>query len=210
MTANKYFTILFLLNTIPNWGFGQTFLVGDKTNFQKVDSLLFYGYDTTKSKVTDPKRAGQPLASYMQGLVAEMVEQLEPKHLKKWLRVESIEYVLNPTYLNNLSNKDQLLFYPDYLPDKSINVDTVKSMIERYAIEEKEGTGFVVIYEYFSRDRKSVSGYGCVFDIESREIEILMHNEFRDSNSFRSFRDYWVPARYLVKTFTKALAKPKE
>jgi hypothetical protein len=187
--------------------------IGQNVNHQQLvrisdaELIYFYGYDISKSKVTDPKRGGQPLAHYMHELVAEMTTYLSKKRLLKWFGFKDIGFKLNGTHDSNISVKSDELFYPEYMPDKSLTQDSIEQMIFRYKIEEKSGIGLVIIYEYFSRKRKSVSGYMCFFDIETREILVLLEDESKDGNSYRSFRDYWNPAARLVIGFTKTYGK---
>jgi|GEM_PF-1899756 len=165
------------------------------------DEFYFYGFDISKTKVTDPKRGGQDLSNYMHQLVGEMALQIDEKRMAKWFKVENVTYKLSGTYYSNKGVKSEDIFYPTYMPKSSLNRDSIAEIIANYRIDETSGVGFVIIYEYFSRERKSVTGYGCFFDVKTREIISLLSTESKDGNSYRSFRDYWVPAAALVKRF---------
>ena len=195
--------IIYLLSVFvtTNICFGQGPTEQELKQISSIDNFYFYGFDISKTKVTDPKRGGQDLSNYMHQLVGEMALVIDEKRMTKWFKVQNVTYKLNGTYHANKPVKSEDLFYPNYMPDMSINRDSVALMIGKYTIQEASGIGFVVIYEYFSRERKSVSGYGCFFDIKTREIISLMNVEAKDGNSYRSFRDYWVPAAKVVKEF---------
>jgi hypothetical protein len=168
---------------------------------QSIDSFTFYGYDISKAKVRDPKRAGQPLADYMNELIGEMMAKLDEERMKKWFGIDLIDFDITPTYQANSSTKHEDLFYPNYLPNVELTREDITEMVKSYQISVSSGIGFVVIYENFSRERKSVSGYGCFFDVRTREPLTIIHYEAKDGNSYRSFRDYWTPAFALVKEF---------
>ncbi len=180
---------------------GQTASEQQLNQISSIEGFCFYGFDISKAKITDPKRGGQDLSNYMHQLVGEMALQIDANRMKKWFQLEDITHKLNGTYYVNRAVKSENLFYPNYMSDMSISRDTIAAMVKNYSIKESSGVGFVIIYEYFSRERQSVSGYGCFFDINTREIIILMRAEAKDGNSYRSFRDYWVPAAKLVRSF---------
>jgi hypothetical protein len=171
----------------------------EQFNLSDVQKIHFYGYDATLSKITDPKRSGQNLAGYMLELVANTSTQVTEKKMSNWLGLNNVDFHLNTTYESNKILNSEKLFYPNYSNRQEITRDSLRKIIENYEISEKEGTGLVIMYEFLSKDRKSVSGYGCFFDIKTKQIVLLASIEAKDGNSYRSFRDFWVPAIELVK-----------
>ncbi len=176
-------------------------LIGDTKQFNQKDELTFYGYDISHAKVTDSKRIGQNLAGYLLELAVHNTEQIKDKSLKKWIGMENINYNFSPTYEVNIIPPSQGFYCPENVLSRALNTDSIKLMINNYNISEKEGLGFVVIYEYFSKNRKSVTGYGCLFDIKTREIRLLLHKEHKDGNSYNRFTDFWYPSIELMKSF---------
>ena len=167
--------------------------------------LVFYGYDISYSKITDPKRSGVDLARYMLELVGELQVQVDERRLVKWSKATEVTLNHDALYAVNRQVKSPELFYPNYRGESKLTKDSIQKIISLYNISEKDGTGFVILFEFLSKERKSVSGYGCLFDIKSRRIINLMHHESYDSNGYNSFRDYWVPATKLVRTFCEQI-----
>ena len=62
-----------------------------------------------------------------------------------------------------------------------------------------------MIYEYLSKERKSVSAYGCLFDLETRKIKLLLHQEYEDGNNYRSLRDFWHPSVGVMRSFCSTI-----
>lgn len=164
------------------------------------DPIYFYGYDITRAKVTDPKRAGQELDRYMLELVGALNEGVTLKKMNRWMKPHEVKFRLNTLFESNRKVKTDNIFFPNYRGNRLLNRDSVEHIIKSYPIAEQSGTGFVIIFEFFSKERKSVSGHGCIFDIKSRKIIKYATAEFRDGNGYNRFTDYWVPATYLVET----------
>jgi hypothetical protein len=169
--------------------------------------IIFYGCDISQSKITDPKRGGQDLARYMHELLAEVYAASSETKLKQWFELDDVIASVNATYPVNRNVATQDIFYPAFKPEGVINKDSIQKLIYNYDIKENSGIGYVVIFEYLSKERQSVSGYGCFFDVKTKSILLLLHNEFRDRNGYGSFKDYWVPAIGLVKGFALSFKK---
>ncbi|MBP9152084.1 MAG: hypothetical protein KBF73_07355 [Flavobacteriales bacterium] len=118
-------------------------------------------------KITDPKRGGQDVARYMHELIAEVYSAANEKQLKKWLGTEKATLEVNATYASNRNVKSEDIFYPAYVPEGTLSKDSIQKLINRYESKNNSGLGFVVIFEYLSKERKSVSGYGCFFDLKT-------------------------------------------
>lgn len=173
----------------------------DSSNPRPVKSFIFYGYDISYSKVTDPRRSGVDLTRYMLELVGELQVQVTEKKLVKWADADKVTLNHEVLFEVNRQVKSADLFYPNFKGESKLTKDSIQKIIQNYKIADKDGTGFVILFEFLSKERKSVTGYGCLFDIKSRAIIKLMQHESFDSNGYNSFRDYWVPAEKLVRTF---------
>ncbi|MCF8461730.1 MAG: hypothetical protein K9G46_13485 [Flavobacteriales bacterium] len=169
--------------------------------------IIFYGCDISQSKITDPKRGGQDLARYMHELLAEVYAASSETKLKKWFELDDVIASVNATYPINRNVATQDIYYPAFKSEGTIKKDSIQKLIYNYDIKENSGIGYVVIFEYLSKERKSVSGYGVFFDVKTKNILLLLHNEFRDRNSYGNFKDYWVPAIGLVKGFALSFKK---
>ncbi len=172
-----------------------------------VEPITFHGCDISLTKITDPKRSAQPVAFYMQELVTTVNAGMTSERLSKWLGVEDV-LIEESTFIERnqkVKNEDILFLYNTNR--KSIDSDSLQKIINGLDLHKHTGTGIIVFYEYLSKERKSVSGYVCFFNHATLEIITVVEKEYTDDNGYGSFRDYWVPARgvirYACETFRK-------
>jgi len=132
-------------------------------------------------------------------LVGELQISVTEKKLTKWSGSNKVEMLQNELYEKNKNVKSADIFYPNYNGKSLLTKDSIQVIINNYKLSENVGTGFVIIFEFLSKEKKSVSGYGVFFDIKSRKITKLIEHESYDGNSYNSFRDFWVPAQKLVR-----------
>lgn len=180
----------------------------NKNPLNENSQLYFFGYDISHAKITDPKRSKQRLSSYLIELVDYLKDRLEESGLERWIGVKKAFIDYSPTLELNLKPTDEQFYNPSYTKNK-LTTDSIQRIIEEYEIEVDNGIGYVVIYEYFSKERMSVTGYACLFDIETREIMLLLQQEYKDRQGYRSFEDYWATAGLLRKSFCTTL-NPKK
>ena len=178
-----------------NLGFSVV-LIGQNTI---IEPMIFHGYDISLTKITDPKRTSQQVASYMLELVNNVSVEVTSKQLSKWLGVKRVIIEGNTTFEKNRKVKNEDILYPNYVVQDIINSDSLQKIINKLDIQEKRGTGVIVFFECLSKERKSVSGYVCFFNHYTGKIITVVEKEFKDNNGYGSFRDYWVPAIGLVR-----------
>jgi hypothetical protein len=167
----------------------QTVYTSEKDVYTSKD-VVFYGYDFSDFQLSDAKRMGQDVRKFILYLDAEFFsEHISDKKLKKRLEKDSIIYNFDPTILLNKKITN------DGISSAFIHKickDSLQSFINRYSITEKEGIGYVIIYECFDKGTKSASAYSVFFDIASRKILMTDYVSRYDSNSFNRIRD-WEP-----------------
>lgn len=186
-------SIIICLNT-----FGQTVYSSENDVFRS-KNIIFYGFDFTDFQLSDAKRIGQDLKKYVFNLTGFLLEHLPEKKLKKWIEKDTVVYSLNPVMLlNKKINNDDIAS-----PIKhTINKDSLQLFIDKYSITEKEGIGYVIIYECFDSNSKRVSAYSVFFDIATKKILLSEYVSHRDGNSYNRISD-WNPASFeTIKSLT--------
>lgn len=164
-----------------------------------VEPVTFHGCDISLTKITDPKRMSQPVSMFMHELISHVTSEMTSERLAKWLKVYHVNLNVNTTYERNKKIKSEDILYPSYTNDGLIETDSLQRIIDIMKIDEQSGTGIIVFYEYLSKERKSVSGYVVFFDHNSRKIISVITHEYYDRNGYGNFRDYWVPAKGLIR-----------
>lgn len=169
--------------------------------------IIFYGFDFTDFQLADAKRIGQDLKKYVFTLTGFLVEHLPEKKLKKWINKDTVTYNLNPTMLvNKKINNDDIATAVKH----TISKDSIQSFINKYSISEKEGIGYVIIFECFDNSAKRVSAYSVFFDISTKNILTVDYVSDRDSNSFNRLSDWNAAAFVLVKKLTESYEEKEE
>jgi hypothetical protein len=187
-------SLLIYLNT-----FGQTEYSSENDVFSS-KNIIFYGFDFTGFQLSDPKRMGQDLKKYVLSLTGFLIERLPEKKLQVWLNKDIIIYNLNPTLLLNKKINNEDIASP---VKHNIAKDSIQTFIDKYAIIDKEGIGYVIIYECFDNASKRVSAYSVFFDISTRKILVLEHVIVHDHNSFNKLLDWNAPAFSAIKRLTE-------
>ncbi len=159
------------------------------------NKIIFYGYDFSDFQLSDAKRMGQDIRKFILYLDAEFFpEHLPEKKLQKWLEKDYIIYNFNPTIqFNKKITNDGISSAFIH----KISKDTLQSFINRYSITEKEGIGYVIIYECFDKETKSASAYSVFFDIATKKILLTDYVSKYDNNGFNRIRD-WEPLSFKV------------
>lgn len=177
----------------------QTIYSNEKDVYSSTN-IIFYGFDFTDFQLSDPKRMGQDLKKYIFALTGFLIERLPENKLQKWVSKENIRYNLNPTMqLNKKIDNEDLSAAMKHTIDK----DSIQSFINRYQISEKEGIGYVIIYECFDNSAKKVSAYSAFFDISTKKILMLEYAVKHDHNSFNKILDWNAPAFAVIKELTE-------
>lgn len=187
-------SILICLNT-----FGQTVYSSENDVFSS-KNIIFYGFDFTDFQLSDPKRMGQDLKKYVLSLTGFLIDRLPEKKLQAWLNKDIIIYNLNPTLqLNKKVNNEDIASPVKH----TISKDSIQTFIDKYAASEKEGIGYVIIFECFDNASKRVSAYSVFFDVSTRKILVLDYITVHDHNSFNKLLDWNAPAISAVKRLTE-------
>ena len=171
-----------------------------KNEVYKTENIIFYGYDFSNFRLSDPKRIGQDLKKYIFTLIGFLAENLPEKKLAKWLDKENLVFNLVPTVdINKKINNEDIAS-----PIKhDINKDSINSMIKKYVITEKKGIGYVIIFECFDNNTKRVSAYSVFFDIATKNVLLKQYASTRDGNSYNRISDWNVASIKTIKELTE-------
>jgi hypothetical protein len=194
----KIYSLIFICVFIFKNTNAQTTYSSEKDVYNS-KKIIFYGFDFTDLQLSDAKRIGQDLKKYVFTLTGFLIEHLPEKKLKKWLNKDTVVYSLNPVMLvNKKINNDDIAS-----PIKhTINKDSLQLFINKYSLAEKEGIGYVIIYECFDSNAKRVSAYSVFFDIATKKILLAEYVSHRDGNSYNRLSD-WNPASFAtIKSLT--------
>ncbi len=182
------FTICLAINA-----FGQKVFSNEKDLFNS-RKITFYGYDFSNFQLSDAKRVNQDLKKYLFTLSGFLDEHLPSKKLEKWIDKDSIIYNYSPTIVVNKGiNSEAISAFAKH----TINKDSIQSFVNRYQIVEKEGIGYVIIFECFDNASKSVSAYQVFFDVNTKKIITIDYNVSKDGNSYNRISD-WNAAAFLA------------
>ena len=83
-----------------------------------------------------------------------------------------------------------------------INKDSLQLCINKYSITEREGIGYVIIFECFDSYAKRVSAYSVFFDIATRKILMAEYVSHRDGNSYNRLSDWNAASFSAIKDLT--------
>jgi len=148
--------------------------------------LIFYGYDYTHFKLSDPKRIGQNIKNFVFVWIDFCNEPVGRK-LSKWFLKDKITINQTPTIEINMKlNNDEL----GAMSRSFLSKDSIQDYINKYKIQEKEGIGFVIIFECFDIQTKTVSAYYTFFDIASKKVLLSDYFISRDGNRYNYVRDW--------------------
>ena len=176
-------------------------------NIYSIRKIIFYGYDFSDFQLSDSKRMGQDIKRYLFGLTGFYYDHLPEKKLMKWLKKDSITYNFNPTLLVNKKINNEDIVSPI---KHSINKDSLQLFINKYLITEKEGIGYVIIFECFDSYSKSVSAYSVLFDIATKKILLTNYVNNRDGNSYNRISDWNSASFQAIKKLTDLYADKLE
>ncbi len=171
--------------------FGQTVEKSQQDIFD-AKYITFYGYDFTAFQFSDNKRLGQDLKSYILSLIGFYNEHLPEKKLQKWMKKDSIFYNFNPTLQLNKKILNEDIASPI---KHSIDKVSLQPMIDKYSISQKDGIGFVIIFECFDNASKRVSGYSVFFNTSTKKIIAFDYASNHGNNSFNRLSD-WNPVSF--------------
>lgn len=145
-------------------------IFGDKASevFYRQD-LVFYGYDLTYLKLTNPNKMGQSMQiiqQYFNEWNIELNKLVGYDNLKKWMgkRYMTIGTPIFQNYYKRDFNN--FIEYGNYC----ISFDDLQKIINSYVINETKGIGMVINMVNFNKDREFSMQWVTFFDIETRKI----------------------------------------
>ncbi len=191
-------TLFFILKS----SFSQTYNQNDVLLTKK---LYFYGYDFSKFQLADAKLMTRDLKSYIFKLSSFLDEHLPEKKLKKWFKKDTIIYNYMPTTnINKKINSDDI----GCAFTTSISSDSIQGIINKYQISDKQGIGYVVIFECFTKATKLASAYHVFFDVATKKIITSENIISKNGNSYRYISD-WNGGAFSNLGFYKKLYKKR-
>lgn len=170
---------------------GAQTVYSSKKDISDAKEIIFYGYDFSHFKLADAKRlyaaaskdpAGinEPagIKKYISGWVGYLLNKLGDGYFARKLKTSKVTFDFDYTLqvIKNL-NEDELVS----LVKTSIPADSIKSILSKYQIKQKEGIGFTIIVECFDKKTETSSAYFTFFDIATKNI--LMSDHFSTSHA---------------------------
>ncbi len=180
---------------------------GQKLTEKDVNSskeLTFYGYDYTHFTLADPKRMGQNIKNFIFIWNEYCNKSINEKNLKKCFNKEKVTINQEPTIkLNKRLNSDDL----GSMKKNILSKDSIQNCINNYSISEKEGLGFVIIYECYDNDSKTISAYYSFFDIGSKQIIRCDYFTSKYQTSYNRVNDWAIATIGALNNYIKFFKK---
>ncbi len=199
----KYLLVLLFFVGLTSETIGQKETTSNK-NIYTAKEIVFYGYDYTHFKLADPKRIGQNIKNFIFRWNVYCNDRVNEKTLSKWLKKNKVIINQDPTInLNKRLNSDNLGSKKKNILSK----DSIQNCINNYSISEKEGLGFVIIYECYDNYSETVSAYYTFFDIATK---IVLHCDYfasKDSKSYNRVKDWGAATVIAIKKYVKIYQK---
>lgn len=179
------FAVIFYINT------SAQNVYTSKKDISAAKEIIFYGYDFSHFTLADAKRsyadqlndaAGlkeEPgLKKYVVGWIRYLMNKLGDGYFARKLKTSKVTFDFDYTLqlIKDLNENDLLS-----LTKTSIPPDSIKAIVWRYQVKQKEGIGFTIIVECFHKEREASSAYFTFFDIATKNI--LMSDHFSTSHA---------------------------
>ena len=131
--------------------------------------LVFYGYDLTYLKLSNPKKVGQSMMliqKYFNDWNNEFNKEVGYNDLSKWMGKRSM--IMGTPVFSNYYKRDfnNFVEYGNYC----ISFADLEKIVKSYVLNESQGIGMVINLVNFNKDREYSMAYVTFFDIGSREI----------------------------------------
>ncbi len=131
--------------------------------------LVFYGYDLTYLKLSNPKKVGQSMMliqKYFNDWNNEFNKEVGYNNLSKWMSKRSM--IMGTPVFSNYYKRDfnNFVEYGNYC----ISFADLEKIVGSYVLNESQGIGMVINLVNFNKDREYSMAYVTFFDIGSREI----------------------------------------
>lgn len=131
--------------------------------------LIFYGYDLTYLRLTNPKKMGQSMQliqQYFNDWNNVFNKDIGYNNLSKWMGKRSMIMgtpVFNNYYKRNFNN---FVEYGNYC----ISFEDLQKIINSYDLNENQGIGMVINLVNFNKDREFSMAWVTFFDVKTRDI----------------------------------------
>lgn len=131
--------------------------------------LVFYGYDLTYLKLTNPKKMGQSMQliqQYFNDWNNVLNKDIGYNNLSKWMGKRSM--IMGTPVFNNYYKRDfnNFVEYGNYC----ISFEDLQKIINSYDLNENQGIGMVINLVNFNKDREFSMIWVTFFDIATRDI----------------------------------------
>lgn len=204
---NKFFTALIALVVVSTTAFGQKSYTSEKDVFEAKD-VVFYGYDFSHFKLAEAKRIFEN--NNVKKLIPAWIEYVNShnsnvslqRNLKKDIVTLNFDYTLD--LIKNI-NEDGLVVVVKH----TIPLDSIQSIVSRYAVKEKEGVGFVVIVECFEKVKEKASAYFTFFDIATKKVLMSDYYVANDADGYGMVNHWGVGLRVTVAKYFARVYKKK-
>ncbi len=131
--------------------------------------VVFYGYDFTYLKLSNPKKMGESsmlIQKYFNEWNTIFNKNVGINSLRKWLGKKTMT-VGTPIFPNYLKRDfENFIAYDNYC----ISFPDIQTIIKSYILNEKKGIGMVINLVNFNKENEYSMAYVTFFDITSRDI----------------------------------------
>lgn len=132
-------------------------------------SIVYFGIDFSEMRLTNPKKISstRALRKFFPAWIADFDKDYEFEYrVKKYMKKDELIY--RP---ENVQKRFELVV-EDWIVfgDHSFDVETVKSIVKSYSLEQQSGVGLVVNIENFNKPQERGVMYITFFDISTREV----------------------------------------
>ena len=139
-------------------------------SIRNAEPLYYYGVDFSHVRVSDASKISKRL-EYRNHYPGAWIGFLDKEIImNNWvqraLRKESLYYRQNEIISVSLNMVNDFIIAESW----SFPLDTVKSSIKQYNLNEKEGTGLVLFPENFNKEKEQAMMWVIFFDIKSRSV----------------------------------------
>lgn len=122
-----------------------------KQDISKIEEIIFFGYDFSHFRLTEPKRIYQSdikknIPLWIEYLHAKETEGFLKKKMKKSKIVFDFTYI---TQVFQTLSDSGLVSINKY----SISADSIQSIISNYKVSQTEGIGMTIIVECFDKKK---------------------------------------------------------
>ncbi len=139
-------------------------------SIRNTEPLFYYGVDFSHIRISDASKISKRF-EYRRVYPGSWITFLERETIRNnWvqraLRKDSFYYKQNEIMSVSLNMVNDFIIAQDY----SFPLDTIKSAIKQYHLNEKAGLGLVLLPENFNKEQEQAWMWVVFFDIQTREV----------------------------------------